>query len=649
MSNALEKLKQLREGAINPRIANNENPAQESTALKKLNELRATAQAQNNTSAEEGFSWPRFLGEQFTKGVFSVADFGEMIGTLGGLIGDKKQPISKRTKDALKQTYDLDLDSQGEGSTSVQKMAGKAANFAGGSVVPGAGLLKGVAFGAGIGGVAGGLNELGVPEPIADLIAVAGGIATPGIVNKIKNRKVAISPQEEKVAKTLNDFVGEAEKQNVMNSLDNTPSYIGIPEYQPMTAEVANNPSIAQLYRAREGIPGSGIADKSAKQNKVLKEKFDEHSFKESSTEEIKTAVSDELKKREHARKEATQDGYNSVEKMKERISTENLFKFIKEKPSAGTIKKDLQAILKDVDASGNTKISQLAAVDIDLTAKIEKLNSSGQKKRATILGQAQKALRKDLDVVDSYREAREAYKTLSKPVNEILKHPTLKDIPKSRANNLIEKLYNQHSLDNLTQLKKVLGNNSAEWEGIQHATTNHIKRKIMNSAAQGDGHVLSYDKFNKFVQEHGKALEVVYDKNQLEFINTLEDVLKGQNKAKTLGKGTGSDTQAKQAIDEILKEGLMIKGLNKISKSTNYLPIVGDKLSFGLISGLNWYSKNNQSKLLSVLDKSLTNPEYAKKLLSSDFRTKRDFFDFVNSASRAGVPSAIFSGKENK
>lgn len=602
----------------------------------------------NSTNKAEDFSWPRFLGEQFTKGVFSVADFGEMIGTLGGLIGDKKQPISKRTKEALKQVYELDLDSQGEGSTPAQKVFGKAANFAGGSVIPGGGLLKGMLVGAGVGGAAGGLNALGVPEAIADLTAVAGGIVTPGIVNKIKNRKTVISPQEEKVAKTLQDLAGEAEKQNVVNNLENVSNYNGIPDYQPMTAEVANNPSIAQIHRARESIPGSGIADKSAQQNKTIMDKFDEHSFKASTTEEIKNAISNELVKRETARREATQAGYSAVEKMNEKVTPNELLNFIKEKPAAGTIKKDLNAILKDINTREGTKISQLAAIDVDLGAKIEKLRSSGQRNRAKILRQAQEALRKDLDIVDSYKEAREAYKNLSQPVNEIVKHPNLKNIPKSRANNLMGKIYDQSSFDNVTQLKKVLGNNPSEWEGIQHATTDYIKKKIMNSSAEGGGRVLSYNKLNKFTQDHRKALEVVYDKNQLEFLDTLESVLSGQNKAKTLGKGVGSDTQGKQAIDEMLKEGLVIKGLNKISKGTSYLPMIGNKVSFGLLSGLEWYSKNNQSKLVSILDKALTSPEYAEKLLSSEFRNRRDWVDFINSTSKTGITSAVFRDKEN-
>ena len=595
------------------------------------------------------FNWGRFLGEQFSKGVFSVADFGEMIGTLGGLIGKEQKPISERTKQALKKTYNLDLDSQGEGNTAAQKIVGKAANFAGGSVIPGGGLLKGMAGAATIGAAAGGLNELGLPEPIADLTAIAGGIATPGAVNKIKNRKLALSSQEEKVAKNLEGFIGEAEKRNVINNLDNTPSHTAISDYQPMTAEVANNPSIAQMHRAREGIPGSGIADAASQQNKAIMSKFDEHSFKASTSNDIKSEINERLVKSKEARRNATQSGYQSVDNMNDIIKPEQLLNYINAKPMAGTIKKDLTSIIKDLGSKEGTKISQLAAIDADLTAKIEKYANSGQNKRATILKQAQEALRKDLDVIDTYKEARTKYAELSKPVNDILKHPTLKNIPESRANNLMGQLYNKNSTDNLTQLKKVLGDDVSTWEGIQHATTDYLKKKIMNSGAQGNSHVLSYDKLNHFLQEHGKALEKVYDKPQMEFVNTLNEILAGQNKAKTLGKFGGSDTQAKQAIDEMLKEGLGIKGLRKASKATSYIPLLGGNMSHGLLSGLEWYSKNNQSKLLSILDRALIEPEYAKKLLTSKFKTKRDFFDFVNSFPKGAAISASFKNEKEK
>lgn len=628
--------------------------------------------------SDEMFDWPRFIGENLAKGVFSLADLGQLVGTLGGRLSSNKPSISEKTKKALKQDYGLDLDSMGEGSTAGQRIVGKAAKFAGSSIIPGASGLgtlkalgKNAALAAGMGATSGVLQEAGVPELPADIA----GILAPGAAKRLMPSKVLKGP-EAKVAGTLQEMVGEKELPGTVKNLANKPVYEEFPNYEPMTAEVANNPSLSQIHRARLGIPGSGLQDKAALQNEAIMAKIEEQSLKAATPREIKENVASELQAREDVRRKATKEGYEAVENMTDKMEPSYLRNFLEKKPAAGPIKKDLDDIRREIGLNkkptkseleykniyenaspsvrskmqipsmNDVQVNKLAAIDSSLTDKIEKYTKFGEKHRATVLRQAQEALRKDLDKVDLYKQTRGKYAELSKPVNEILEHPTLRNIPESRLNDIMGRLYDDKSIDNLTELKKVLGKKSEQWEGIQHATTDYLKNKITNAQAEGRAHVLSYPKMKRFIDQHEKALEKVYNADQMKVIKSIEKALEGQNVAKSLGQGVGSDTQAKQAIEKMLSSGLGSNILEYGTKGLAYplkaIPFIG-KVGYGSIaSGVDWIVKNRKKKVVEVLDKALKEPEYAHKLLSSEFANYGLLDIFVNKTTKTIGPASV-------
>lgn len=641
------------------------------------------------------FRWPRFLGEHAAKGVMDIADLVQhsphlvgkgveylfppdvsMIGKAGKYLAEStkpKRPISEETKEALIRDYGLDLDSQGSGNTPIQRIAGHGARFIGGSFIPIPGsttvgsLAKNSAVSGAMGAGSGALQEAGVPQIPADIAAVVGGGLAPGMARKAFSRASELTPQEMRVGRNLQEFVGERQLPTVS---ENLLQKSGVPNYEPMTAELANNPSLSQIHRTRLGIPGSGLQDQASRQNESMMSLIEQNSLKAPSSSEIIQDVGDELKKRSITRHNATHEGYESVEKMKEKLTPSNLIKFLESKPAAGKIRADLNEIRKELKIpdkvskiekeykkiyekaspevrkkmeppiSVSTKISELAAIDMALTAKIQKFEKSGEKARRKVLKLAQEELRKDLDVVETYGKARSEFARLSKPVNEIEQHKTLKGLPKSTVNNIMNDLYNRKSTDNMKQLKKVLGDDPEKWEGIQHATTEHLKNRVLNAGAEGRSHVISYPKMKRFMDSHGKALENVYNPEQMEVIKSIEKVLKGQNIAKTLGEGPGSPTQARQMIDKIMAKGLGVRGLEAGTKFLTYVPKhipglkwAGKSIEAPILGGLEYIAVRNEKKLTDILDKSLREPEFAHKLLTHDFKGPKDVSKFFDTA----------------
>lgn len=282
--------------------------------------------------------------------------------------------------------------------------------------------------------------------------------------------------------------------------------------------------------------------------------------------------------------------------------------------------------------------IAKLAAIDSDLTARIEGLRSSGKKQRALMLKKAQEALRKDLDTIEPYKEARQKYAELSGPVNEIAKHPTLKGIPKHRANEIMSNLFDKDFVDNLKSLRKVLGNDENAWRGIQESSIKHLEKSITNAGAEGGRQALSYPKMRRFLDNHGEALKEVLTSDQLKFLDELGHSLRGQNIAKTLGRGEGSPTAARLSTELGMKQGLGMKG---VEAATHLLPSgLGGKQLRGL---LYYWRKNTNADIMKALDSALIDPEVAHKLLSHQFKSQHEFNNFMNKLAKPH-PSQIAS-----
>lgn len=635
----------------------------------------------------ESFRWPRFLSEHAAKGVLDTADFVQhsphllgkgveylfppdvsMIGKAGKYLAEStkpKRPISEETKEALIRDYGFDLDSQGEGNTPLQRIAGHGARFAGGTIVPipGAGALralpKTIAASGAIGAGSGALQEVGVPGLPADIAAVVGGGLAHGLARRSASR---LTGEEKHVAKNLQEFVGERELPETLTNLSKKPTFPeSIPGYEPTTAELANNTALSQIHDVRYGAPKSGIADQAGRQNDAMWKVFDKESLERSTTPDIIESVGEEYNKRKITRHKKTHEGYESIKKNHDKLTPSNLIKFLKDE-SPNDIIGDLNPISRNLNipkkisksekeykkiydmasqdqkkkmeppiTEANVKISKLAAIDKFLTKKMQKFKRSGEFDRRKTLELAQKELRKDLDSASEvYKNARSEYARLSGPVNEIEEHLVLGKIPDGKFNNVMNMLFKNtegksSSLDNIKQLRKVFGEDSKKWKKFQHATTNHIRRKIINSGKQGHNNTLSYDAMRKFLDEHGEALKHVYNNDQMKVVDSLFGALDARNTASRLGESKGSATNPRAMINKTLARGMGMKGLEFATKLATFRsPLAG---------GLEYVTKNRKKNLLGILDKSLREPEFAHKLLNHDFKSNKGLNAFINTA----------------
>ena len=112
-------------------------------------------------------------------------------------------------------------------------------------------------------------EEGGFPGAIEDIVKGVGtgtGMAKAGKGLKILGRHALGMPEvkqpnrnEVKVGDYLSKTMGEENLEGVSRNLENHESGMG---YQPLTSEIAGDPTFAQLQRAREGVVGTGIAQK---------------------------------------------------------------------------------------------------------------------------------------------------------------------------------------------------------------------------------------------------------------------------------------------------------------------------------------------------------------------------------------------------
>lgn len=107
-------------------------------------------------------------------------------------------------------------------------------------------------------------DEGGIPGALEDIAKGLGtGLALSKSGNGLKSlahpNAEKLSRNEKKVANYLADSIGKENLEGVSNNLKNYESSIG---YEPLTAEIAENPAFAQLQRARQGVVGTGIAEK---------------------------------------------------------------------------------------------------------------------------------------------------------------------------------------------------------------------------------------------------------------------------------------------------------------------------------------------------------------------------------------------------
>lgn len=713
----------------NSPVENNQQPVDNKSFDDKrvqeaMNVLRGTSKPEEKQKENSEFSWPRFIGEKFTKGVLNLADIPQALNESRGTnprpeygdigiedaIGEdpykskNNKPIISSTVNSLANKAGVDLHSQGEGNTPTQRIVGKGVEFAGSSLIPGggaAGLARNVALGSAIGAETGALEEARVPEPVAGLASLAtvlaGAPALKNAINKALSRTPNLSDAEKKVANYLQQVLEEDGVSAVNKNIAEQPNY-SMTGYEPTTAEVSNNPFISTLHRLRQGIPGTGLQKIAGEQNEALHRVSDKLSKEAITTPELVDTIKTESIARKAKRRETVDPLYEEVRKDSSQVDPSNVRAFFEDnKIVKGDKRKDLDMVEKLIkpstkltaeeevtlsnyeskvesirkgefkgmsEAAKEKAIEQLekpktnnpTVADLDearqnINDKMRKLKKSGQDNRWRQLKEARDALDKDLAPFPKQAEVTAKYAELSKPVNEILQHPTLKNIPEGRLNDIFNGVYNNKSLDNVKALKQVLKNRPKDWKGFQDATVDHMMNSIKNAGAEGNRNVLSYHKLEKFIEKHKKSLEEVFTQDQMKFLGELKAALKGRNVAETSGIEKQSATYGKLITGTHLTEGFGSKVLKGTTYIPHALPIprVGKAAGEALRTMLNRYLKGREADVMEVLDNFLKNPEYASKLLNHKFKTQVEFNKQIKEFSKKAVPIVSTSNDKEK
>jgi hypothetical protein len=169
----------------------------------------------------------------------------------------------------------------------------------------------------------------------------------------------------------------------------------------------------------------------------------------------------------------------------------------------------------------------------------------------------------------------------------------------------------------------------------------------IKNAGAEGKRNVLSYDKLNKFLKKHNKALNEVFTPEQVKFLEELKSALTGRNKAESLGIEKQSATYGKLITGTHLSEGFGSKILSGATYAPHVIPKIGKATGDVLRTMLGNYMKNREADIMGVLDNFLKNPEYAPKLLNHKFKTQAEFNNQMESFIKQGISITANNSKD--
>jgi hypothetical protein len=681
--------------------------------------------ASENSDRKE-FSWPRFSGEKLASGVKHLLDmpqhfvegvkdfFDPRIPVRDGSPKDLAyqsahpyEPIVSASIDKMAKKMGVDLHSQGKGNTPMQRVAGAALESAPSAILGGlSGLARNATTAAAIGGGSQALQETTKAPPLlADILAILGVSKGRGFLENFLSPKSAtkLSEAEIRVANAIKSQMTEDEIANAIKNIENFQTN-KISGYEPLTAEIAESPAIAQIHRVRQGVPNSGIAHQEGIEHNKLINAFNEREIAPIESRQLQDELRQELSNRKSARHAATHENYQKIKGIEEKLNPKELKSHLKSEVSRGSIEKDLNAIRRDIkprsDLSSTKKRKQLAtykkemasiesykgtpyydalkanvnkpgflepsvgelwAAKKAINSKIKARKKAGQDENVQALTEAKKALEKDLEAVPLIKETDKLYRELSIPVDEIKKHPKLGKIIKSTANDVTSDLFDKSSYDNAVALKNALGKHEAVWSGIEDAVVKKVRESISNISAKGLSRELSYNKFSKFMEKHEKALNEIFTKDQMELLNETGNILKGQNKAKNLGLDSGSPTQSRMRTEKDLRSllgiseeefsGAISKGLLRKSSqwAISKIPYLGKTANKSIDILIEGWSKGNEEKLMRLVDKFLKDKEFATKILESKNEPQIGFNKFVNNNLYKAVATTSFNKSQGE
>ncbi len=219
----------------------------------------------------------------------------------------------------------------------------------------------------------------GVAEDIGKGILGAGAVnAIPSAVRGgVSLFKKGLSGPEKQVAHHLREIVRPENVLDVTNRIKDYESPIG---YKPTTAEIAQNPGLAQIQRAQEGVTGTGIAEHQGRgtdliYNTLRDLESNEHGMATAQKHigeklhklegevqhkvdalgprieapeagrAIQKGLHETLEQKKGIRRKITNPLYKEVEKMKEELNPVATKKFLRETDAAGDVEKDLNYV----------------------------------------------------------------------------------------------------------------------------------------------------------------------------------------------------------------------------------------------------------------------------------------------------------------
>ena len=607
-------------------------------------------------AAEKGDSWPALIGKSALKGLTGLAGvFGnfqtqpqatpetqKIIDKFKGNLSpqdrqmlDSRMPNSQEIQGYLEDKSGLDLEPHPIGEA--QRIASYGAEFAGGFgpfglaskgnlALKGLGVVKQAGVGAGIGATSGVMQEMGVNPLVADLGA---SVAVPSALTRGKNIFANFTQEgrdniaKNEAANILRKDIGEGNIPDVVGKLDYT-SPIGA---RPTTVELAENSGLS--HRARTESPSlPDMHQRNALNDSIMREKISNIAPSSGLSDEIigetiRNNLYSNLEKAKKVRAETTKPLYDKVQGLTDKITLPQTREYLKNEAryAEGDIKNNIKYINdtlgKDADILPVQAVNKRKAITDRLS------DVKGESSRR-ILKNVEQSILDDMSHIPEERIAREAYKDLSIPVSAIEDQNLLKKFvekDKSKySNNFVlspEKIPSKilgSSLNDVKALMKQVEGSPETVNSLRSSIIDKLLKMSETSAintASGKSleHNLSYNKLNNALSKYKPKLDLIFEKEQVELLEHVRDLLKKRNMVATLGRAAGSNTQSQ----------LTLLQLTSLPKGADFMNLVEGVPVLGKpISKMRDRSKAIQdANIRSLVGRALVEPELAKELLT--------------------------------
>jgi bacterioferritin (cytochrome b1) len=594
---------------------------------------------------------------------------------------DSRMPSSADITGYLNEKSGYDLTPRPQGPA--QRIASNAVEFGASSLLPFGkfnGLTqlgKQGAVGAGVGAVSGTAQEMGVDPLMADIGASFTPYGAKKIVQGVSAPLKYILPTAEETAiKSLQKQIGQENIPQVLENLDKKLPF----DAPSATAEIADNVGLAKMHQAMS--PNiSSITEKHALGDATLRRKLEELSAATNQTpytlgETIRDGLENKLKNAEATRAANAKPLMENIKASRVPVSAENTMSYLKEEErfAKGDVKKEINfikgllkpntstsannaniikelekniikyedspSIVTNLKTELNKLKPQLLAGDLKgaeaaINAKLQNVQT---RKALKTLTDAKKLIKLDLELsgVPEVAEFNKAYARDSKPVSAINTNSLLSKFTdkKTKKNQFNEKEITEFvlspervpekiiasSIDETKSLMKQVEKDPQMLNAVRSSFLDNLLNKSELGSLNADGiSNLSYKKFNNFLEKNNGKLTEVFDKNQIKVLSDARDLLKAREKAKTLGRAFGSNTQSETTLLAELTSTPVTRFGNKAAKLMPF----GKRLS-PIASGMyDKILKTHKQSIEEILKEALSDPQKAKLLLTPTKKIK--------------------------